>query len=213
MQKNAELISANHAILCLGGGVKSDGTLPQHVALRVSKGVELARLEDESALIMSSSFTLNRPPRVDHDGRIISEASAMARAARKLGFAGTLYCEQQSHDTIGSAYFLFSDFLSFLAPQRATVVTSDFHVERAKVIFRHLASLFDFGGAIAYVATPAKVDAERHEHENLACQSYIHDWGGIVTLSDFRQRFFSSHTNYNAAFSSDAITSARATSY
>lgn len=202
-----------HVVICLGGGVESDGKLPNQAALRVEKGVEVAMNSGDSVLIMSSSFTLNVPPRMTADGLIISEASAMARAAKALGYAGQLFCEQQSHDTIGSAYFLFSDFLSFLTPQHVTVITSDFHVARAEIIFVHMASLFDYHRPMSFIAIPAEVNAERCEHEGRAADSYIQDWGEIVDLDAFRHRFFSHHANYNVVFASDAMSAARASSY
>ena len=202
-----------HVIICLGGGVETDGTLPSQAFSRVERGVAIATCHVGAVLIMSSSFTLNLPPRLNADSRIISEASAMARAARALGYAGPLFCEQQSHDTIGSAYFVFSDFLSFLSPRRLTIITSDFHSSRAETIFMHMASLFDFSKPIEFISTLADPGQERLDHEKMAAETYARDWGWITNLNDFRQRFFSTHSNYNVLFCGDIISPARATSY
>jgi hypothetical protein len=190
------------AVACLGGGLRDDASLNDHIKRRVVRSIECAERQDSSAIVFSSSFTLNKPPVLDSRGQICSEASAMARYAECCGYGGTYYCEQQSHDTIGSAYFLFSDFFSFLRPTHITVITSDFHLPRVQLIFDHLAKLFGHEQKIEFFGCNSDIGSGRVEKEKVFLEKYLNEWNIIENLNDFRKSFFKNHDNYSVNFSS-----------
>lgn len=192
----------SNLVICLGGGVRDKGLLPPYVRDRIAKGLEIVR-KSGGAMLFSSSFTLNKPTVINPNGMIYSEASAMARYAVSIGYEGKLYCEQQSHDTIGSAYFIFSDFVSFLNPEIMTIVTSDFHADRAAIIFRHIADLFLFQGQLMFSRVATNKFSERIQKEQSSLLDYQNNWANVRNLNDFRQLLFETHSNYNYVFSSE----------
>lgn len=198
----------NHStrlIICLGGGIADDGGLREHVKLRVQCAVDLAREDDDAVIIFSSSFTLNKAPKLSESGYPISEASAMYASAKQLRYKGQAYCEQQSHDTIGSAYFTFSDFVSFLRPEKIQIVTSDFHIERAKFIYLHVSSLFNYNGIFEFIETSSNISNERISKELKSLQEYKNTWSKLSTICQFRKSLFTLHENYNEIFASSAL--------
>ena len=199
-------------IVCLAGGVRSEG-IPLYVADRVKKGVEIAKEATGSILLFSSSFTLNKPPLLNLAGIPVSEASAMANYSDLIGYQGAVFCEQQSHDTIGSAYFIFSDFVSFIDPRAILVVTSDFHVDRAAIIFRHVADLCGYQKALDFISVKSSIAGARAEKELAAAHVYRQEWLKISELSEFRRKLFSQHSNYDRRFSSNNLNSEALDSY
>ena len=186
-------------VVCLGGGVKGDG-LPAHVSERVASSVKIANSSENGAVLFSSSFTLNKAVTLDAQGLPKSEASAMADYAKDNGYRGPLYCEQQSHDTIGSAYFVFSDFVSFISPAEIVVVTGDFHIERASLIFRHVATLFGYCDTLTFAATSSNMTGARIMKEADAVGHYRREWIGVSKIQDFRKKLFCEHSNDNRLF-------------
>jgi hypothetical protein len=195
-------------VVCLAGGLFTDGSLMPHIKERVRSSVELAQNSEKCDLLFSSSFTLHKPAFTVSGKNIISESSVMAQYSKSMGYRGTIYCEQQSHDTIGSAYFVFSDFVSFLKPKKITVVTSDFHIKRTEVIFSHLAEIFNYNGIVKFFDTPSSISNDRWVREEESVEKYIKDWAYLSDLCDFRMKFFLHHSNYNFLFSSDFVSDA-----
>ncbi len=90
-------------IIILGGGIETDGSLPEIPKKRVERGVQLFGELKAFKMIMSGKCGLrldwqkNFPP--------ISEAMAMQEYALTLGMkAETLVTEEDSMDTLGNAF-------------------------------------------------------------------------------------------------------------
>jgi hypothetical protein len=198
-------MTLSQIVIGLAGGLRPDATLPPHAEQRVKRSAELAR-EINAPILFSSSFTLNTPPVRDESGRIISEASAMAVAARAHGFEGEIYCEQQSHDTIGSAYFTFRNFIEDLRPDIIWLVTSAFHMPRSAVIFRHVASLFGYEApALREVISDDTRNDDREYRENKSLGYYCENWLPIDSRARFARKLFTEHSLYNTEFRSSTF--------
>ena len=90
-------------LVVLGGGVQSDGKVPQWVDDRIIFAASRAGPSD--TVLFSSIFSLNLPPKLDSDGYVISEAVQMAKRYVSLGGKGHVRVENASFDTVGSAVF------------------------------------------------------------------------------------------------------------
>ena len=112
--------------MILGGGLKN-GSLPDHVLSRCSYVLDNANKGDFA--ITSSSFSLNVPPHTDNQGFIISEASVMANYMNDNDLRCDVITEQQSHDTFGAFFFIFSLYFNFIKFKSIEIITSDFHIE------------------------------------------------------------------------------------
>lgn len=122
------------ACIVLGGGVSSEGDIFPEAKSRVEKAVELYKINFVSQLIMSGrwSFILNYTP-------IKTEAGAMKEYAISLGVPATkIITEESSQDTIGNAYFTKVNILEPAHWHDICVVTSDYHLERTRYIFKKI---------------------------------------------------------------------------
>ena len=179
----------------LAGGIKSDGTLPDYVAQRVS--YIAARAVRDDIVIFSSVYTLNMPPVLDDNGFPISEAGRMYDQCLKLNSEPTYFLENASHDTIGSAFMLATNFKTILSHTPISIVTSDFHEERSQLIFNHIF-------ALAKLPKPAifgiKSDGdffERKRMEKLAIAGYRALVKRIQSWDALEHFIFSEHDNYS----------------
>lgn len=121
------------AIVVLGGGVESDGSLPRVAATRVERAVELWRRGVAPRLILSGRCGLAAPEPA------VTEAAAMAALARRLDVPDdALLLEEEARDTLGNAYFVKEEFLEPNGWRTIRVVTSDFHLSRAAWVFRKI---------------------------------------------------------------------------
>ena len=127
------------AIIVPGGGVRDGGILPPWVVNRFDRALELHNSEP---IVCLSGGTVHRPPPLDPEGRPIFEAVAGARYLMSRGVDPKLiYTETSSYDTIGNALFarlLHADPRQW---KRLLIITSEFHLDRTRQIFRWIFSL------------------------------------------------------------------------
>lgn len=118
-------------IIILGGGVNSDGSLPDIARSRVQKGVDLFREGAAPRLLMSGCWDFWR-----EDTPLQTEAEAMKEYATVLGVSpDVIFKEEESKDTIGNAYFCKIQYLRVHHWNKVIVITSDYHMNRTKLIF------------------------------------------------------------------------------
>lgn len=134
------------AIVVLGGGIGSDGSLTQISTTRVERAAEIFHAGVAPRVIFAGRCGLmdDDPP--------VTEAAAMAAHAISLGVpAEVTLLEEESRDTLGNAYFTRALFLELYGWTSIRVVTSDFHLSRAAWVFRKiLGSHYDFSFVSAY---------------------------------------------------------------
>ncbi len=108
-------------IVVLGGGITAKGNLTEVTKSRVDKAVELYMKGVAPIIIMTGH----------------KEADVMkAYAVRKSCSPESVLEEQRSKDTIGNAFFTVKNFLLPNNWRSLVIVTSIFHIARAKFIFR-----------------------------------------------------------------------------
>ncbi len=109
------------AIVVLGAGITPKGNLTRVAKSRMDRAVELYR---EGAA-----------PRIIVTGR--KESIVMRKYAVRKGInPANVLLEAQALDTIGNAFFTRKVFLLPNSWQSIVIVTSVFHINRAKLIFR-----------------------------------------------------------------------------
>lgn len=118
-------------IIVLAGGIRDSGELPESVRQRIHKAKELFDNQMAQKIIMSGRWSSSRnstPP--------TTEAEAMSRYAQKIGIPKeALHREENSQNTAGNAFYSTVHFLKPNNWKNVIVVTSDFHLPRAKFIF------------------------------------------------------------------------------
>ena len=156
------------AIVILGGGINSDGSLPNTSRNNVNKGIELFKKNVSDLIIMSGgiSFQLTyKPPK--------TEAKAMKDYAIQLGVPeDNILLEENSKDTIGNAYFTKIDFLKPNNLRNIVIVTSDFHMERTKYIFQKILGL---KYQMDFVEAPSELTQKEFENRNKVEEKILFD--------------------------------------
>lgn len=126
------------AILIPGGGVRLNYELPLWTVKRLKKALEIQHCR---YFILLSAGTTHKPPPLDKDGFPIYESIAAANYLLQKGIEPEkILYETSSFDTIGNAYFSKVIHIEPLHLTKLLIITSDFHMERTKAIFRWLYS-------------------------------------------------------------------------
>lgn len=109
------------AIIVLGGGITAKGNLSRVAKSRMDRAIELYRS--------------GAAPRIIVTGK--NEAQAIRRyAIRKSISPEDVMAESHALDTVGNAFFVRKNFLERNKWNNVIIVTSIFHVPRAKLVFR-----------------------------------------------------------------------------
>jgi uncharacterized SAM-binding protein YcdF (DUF218 family) len=118
-------------IIVLGGGIRENGELVPTAQERVEKAVELYKKNVARKILMSGRYgiSIKYIP-------IKTEAKAMKEHAMSLGVPEEdILTEETSRDTLGNAYFTKTKFLEPRGWKNIMVITTNFHLERAKAFF------------------------------------------------------------------------------
>lgn len=196
------------AYVIMGGGIKSKNKLHNHVIERCNLFLDIPQAEKESALVITSScFSLNVRTKLRKNGTPESEASLIYLYLRDNGYKGEILCEQQSHDTIGSVYFVLNNYLKIFEISKVFFITSDFHKARVDIIARHFNNvLFNYYFDINVVFSKTKGSKElRSSREKKSCKIFKKGLGQIENPSALMFEFYKTHSNYNEKFCSSAI--------
>lgn len=121
----------NCALVVLGGGVDDDGNMPSWVHARLEKA-----LEEWKKGIYSHLITSGKARTSETKG---SEADSMAKFLVKHGIPRSqILTEEKSTSTIENAYFCKVDHIDRLGVKDLTIITNQFHIVRAGVIFKFI---------------------------------------------------------------------------
>lgn len=198
-------------VVVMGGGVLADGGLPPHVVARCEAVLAMPGLADRAVVVASSSFTLNSPPKLNGAGMPYSEATAIARWLTAHGYPGKVICEQQSHDTVGSVFFVLALYASLVEARQVHFVTSAFHAERTTQISNFVNErVFNRKFEVKTVAVPDfGVTEERVTHERQSLREFFNTFNDIHDYRSFLWRLLTEHGNYNQQFGSNFIASSK----
>ncbi len=134
----------NRGIL-LGGGINKRGKLPHDPKTRVEKAYHLLKEGYIDSLVLSGKCSYGNPK--------LSEAELYFNYLTERGIPKEkLIIEKESRDTIGNAVYSKKIFLKKKLPQKKIVlITSDYHIKRALMIFTHI-----FGNEFSFVGISSK---------------------------------------------------------
>lgn len=140
------------AIFILAGGLTEDGNLHDWVIRRLDLAYQVYKMMiKKPTIICQGGGTYHKPPILNKNSYVIHESTACAEYLIKLGIpADHIYKEWSSYDTIANGFFAFSNFIIPINIKKIMVVTSDFHLTRARIIFDWFNS-FGYGIDIHYL--------------------------------------------------------------
>lgn len=189
----------------MSGGLALTANLPEHVLSRCD--YFLANQDDFDIVVMSSSFSLNIRPKLNHSGGIISEASAGCAYLKKSGYRNQVLCEQFSHDTIGSVFFIFDFFAKAFNPKKITFITSDFHVSRVQLVADKIKQILDirsFEVNVVGCISPHS-NLGRAQRESDSIEKFNRNYEDVCCRADFLKILLQKHINYNCSYSGSEL--------
>ncbi len=142
-------------IIVLGGGITKNGIVPDFVKTRLEKAKEIFLKNKSARILFCGRYSFlysknNRPAK--------TEAQAGKEYLLKIGVPGkNIYMENKSKDTIGNAYYAKKLYFIPRKEKEAIIITSDFHLERSRFIFKEI---FGSGYDFKFIATPSNLKAE-----------------------------------------------------
>ncbi len=109
------------------------------MANRLDRALEIAH---GAHIITLSAGTTHKATQIDQSGSPVFESVAGARYLIRRGYPQELVLtETASYDTVGNAYFARTIHTDPKGFRKLTVVTSEFHVQRAEAIFQWIFGL------------------------------------------------------------------------
>ena len=151
--------------------------------------------------------TYHKPPILNESNYVIHESSSCALYLTQHGNieSKNIYREWSSYDTIANGYYACLNYIQPLGIKEFTLITSEFHMQRAKVIFDYFNSiLFKDKLTIHYIETPNDemeigVLKERSDREHKSKSNFQTN---IVqekrTILDFTTWFYEQHGAYKS---------------
>ena len=190
------------AVIVLSGGLTSDGNPTENVRTRLDTAVPY--IGESRYVILNSRGTPHKPPPMDPTGFPIDESEASAEyLVSQHGVDPTkILLDSWSKDTIGNAYFGLSSFIIPRNLERVLVITSQFHMDRSRIIFDHIFSLSNKSLRLYYCASPdvglsptaleARIEKEKVSAENYE-RNIAPNVSDLMKLNEF---IFSVHDAY-----------------
>ena len=182
-------IQAYDTIIVLSHG--NAGNLPtEEGRQRVGKGIELYRNHSGYTITMSGKNGHNIPQGITH-------AESMKRYATSMGVPGEIIIkEENSVDTVGQAVFAKKDIILPRNWEKLVVVSSDYHMERVKIIFDFVFGR-DFGKGYYYSESMEDIPPLA-EKEKKSLEAFFHTFRDIKSGDDksIIERLYSEHPLY-----------------
>jgi vancomycin permeability regulator SanA len=123
------------AIFVLAGGLKDHNTLNDWVIDRLDLAYDIYK-NTKVKIICMGGGTYHKPSIINEYGYTVHESTVCADYLLELGIdSKDIYREWSSYDTIANGYFAFMNYVYPLGLKNILVITSEFHMERVKIIF------------------------------------------------------------------------------
>lgn len=192
-------------IFVLAGGMKNSQQNHKFVESRLNRAVEEFTKTDDAIIVCMGGGTYHKPPFTTNHGYVIHESTCCAKYLIKNYNIepNKIMREWSSYDTIGNGYFAFMHWIYPLKLPNFTVITSEFHIKRVKVIFDYFNTLFEVNAKINYIATNNSemnntVLGTRIEREQNSIISFRRTIKKLQTLKQFIEWFYTDHSAYCA---------------
>jgi hypothetical protein len=195
------------AYVCvLAGGCCPDGTVNAFVERRLELAQELLADESKNVLkiIILGGGTFHKPPFVDIYGMVKHESTACAEYLMQRGVdANKIFREWGSYDTIANGYLCFLQFVVPLQIETLYVVTSDFHLDRARSIFEYFQRIFRVQTELVWNSSvsslPLPVFEKRSLREKASAIQFREEVSEVIdSVNAFAEWFYTRHRAYVA---------------
>lgn len=178
------------AIIVLGNRMNKEGQLNIESSSRMNLAIEIFHENQEPHIVTCGwAYRADSP---------IALADAMKNYAIKMGkiTPELILTEKNSRDTVGDAIFTKNNISKIKGWRNIIVVTSDYHVSRAHIIFNYV-----YGGNynIKIIGATTGIDKEQSRDENGSLMAFYETFDGIEAGNDvlIHERLCKEHPFYN----------------
>ena len=148
-------------IFILAGGQIKNGSINNWVKKRLDLGLQISAQNEKAMIYCIGGGTYHKPPILNIHQHVIHESKSCSNYLINKGFnSKRIKREWSSYDTIANGFFSFLNFILPLKLEECVVVTSEFHMERAKEIFDFFSDLFKVNIKIHYIFSDNEMDQE-----------------------------------------------------
>lgn len=130
-------------IFVLAGGIDKEGKCHNFVKDRLNIAWQIHKLNNKPIFCLGGG-SYHISPILNKSGFIIHEATSCSEYLISLGVdTNMIYKEWSSYDTIANGFFAFTNFIIPLNLKNIILITSEFHIERSKLIFEWQKQIFN----------------------------------------------------------------------
>ncbi len=208
-------------IFVLAGGLKKNGKNHLFVEKRLDMAIDIYKSTNkECYIICIGGGTYHKPPYLNNNKYVIHESSSCAQYLYANGIPEkNIYREWGSYDTIANGFFSYTNFFVPLKIDDIILITSEFHMDRAKEIFNYFINFLDYPINIKYIATPNKgIDdntlKERRKREELSLNNFkMNIVQKIKSIDEFTKWLYTEHNAYKSIIKYKKLDNTLASTY
>ena len=193
-------------IIVLAGGLNDEGKVNEWVRGRLERAIELHKINN-CPILCCGGGTYHKPPYTNEQGFVIHESTECVNYLIQRNIKPTnILREWSSYDTIANSFFSLTNHLWCKENwKNIAIITSEFHLPRAKEIFDWIYNL-DSPMCREYNLTYFSVTdvglnedmlKERKKREKNSRLNIIKLKQTITSVSDFHQWLYKEHNAYN----------------
>ena len=189
-------------ICVLAGGIQNNGDVNEFVKARLDKAIELYNKYNNSYILVLGGGTYHKTPHINKEGFVVHESTCCAIYLNNNGIPGYhIMREWSSYDTIANGFFAFTNYINILDIDILYVITSEFHIERSKLIFDYFNKLFNKNITIYYKETYNNLDDNtlkiRRDREKSSILNFKKNFlENKKSLNEFVLWFYTKHKAY-----------------
>lgn len=193
--------NSSDVIIVCAGGVLLDGSPNPWVIKRLDMCIALYRQAPRPVLCLGGG-TYHKPPVLNQYGFVIHESSSCASYLLENGVESLhIIKEWSSYDTIGNAWFAFTNYIIPFKWKTLTIITSDFHSERVSVLFDWVNVLYQEPCELLFLTSENNMDSDilavRSAREKKSCASIQQLKQKIKDCRDFVLWLYTEHNAYS----------------
>ena len=130
-------------VFILAGGFNNKGVINEWVKRRLDYFIKLYNSSNSIKYVVClGGGTYHKSPVLDKNNYVIHESTGLVKYLLDNGIPKNIIMREWfSYDTIANGYFSYINFTKIRNWKNILVITSDFHLERSKLIFEWIYSL------------------------------------------------------------------------